>query len=780
GFASAPTAENLRIGSSKGIDIVASMRVSSTLICGELLRVAVVRHISGGRAAQDEMALLSLAANETRRVVIISDAQRTICYVNAAFTEMFGYERAEVMGKSAEAVFVGKYNSLETVSHLRRRADGGTSFQEDVLTRDKFGNEIWVSLVVNPILDAAGAIRNVVTVVTNITDNKRLQVLQRDALEAVASDLPLPQTMALICRHVEAMAPEVSCTIFAVEDGKVRPLAAPSLPESFGETISGAPIGPTMGSCGAAAFRGEPVWVADIASDPLWANFKHLALPLGLQACWSNPIKLRDGRVAGTFAFYFRGKQGPSAWHEYLVDTCLHLCVLAFERHEAKAHIARLAYYDPLTGLPNRAALGERISAAITGRSASGKPAAFFFLDIDRFKDVNDSLGHAVGDQFLVEIARRLRRQLSPENTVSRLGGDEFVIILPDCDAAGAASAAEEIMDSLREPVVIDGTSLPASASIGISLYPSDGLDDGTLLRHADTAMYQVKAEGRGSYRFFSPEMNQQTQDRLMLAAALRTALAEGQLRLHYQPQVRADNGSLQGVEALARWTHPVLGEISPGRFIVLAETCGLIEAIGEWALDAACRQLKDWRARGFDVPQVSVNISPLHFRNRDLFSRVVEILDRHELSPHMLTVEITEGVMMDDCPASMENARALHDYGIGLSMDDFGTGYSSLSHLAKLPITELKIDRSFMAELEADANSQAVARAVIRIGQSLGLTVVAEGVETEAQRRFLTALQCDVLQGYLVSRPLPPREFERWLSLLHSLALPERIEGAA
>jgi c-di-GMP-specific phosphodiesterase len=773
--------DGVRITRKDGCPIVASMSVSTTRADGELLRIAMIRDVIGDVGRQDELAMLSLAANETDRVVIISDAERRIIYVNSAFTDMFGYERAEVMGKTSLEVFGGRNAEPEDVIRLKRRTDAALNFHEDTIARDKFGKEIWVSLKVNPILDGTGAIKNVVSVITNVSDSKHLEALQRDTLEAVANDLPLADIMALVCRRVEALAPEVVCSIIAVDsDKKLRPLAAPSMPRSFADAIDGLECGPRTGSCGTAAYFGQTVCVEDIETDPLWSDFKHLALSLGLRACWSSPIKLRDGRVGGTFAFYYREKRGPNAWHEHIVRTCLHLCVLALERHEAKAHIARLAYYDSLTGLPNRTLLTEQIGRAIEEATATGKHPAFFFLDIDRFKDVNDTLGHAVGDQFLVEIARRLRGQLGADDIVSRLGGDEFVILLPDCLASCAAATAEALLACLKEPVLIDGLSLPVSASIGISLFPEDGTDGDTLLRHADTAMYQIKGAGRGSYCFFSPQMNQLAQDRLLLGAALRDALAQDQLYLHFQPQIRTDDGSLQGVEALARWTHPVLGDIAPARFIALAEGCGLIENIGSWAIDAACRQMRNWHDRAIGVPQVSVNLSPLHFRNKNLFTLVVETLERYRLSPHMLTLEITEGVMMDDVPACIENATALQNFGVGLSMDDFGTGYSSLSHLAKLPVTELKIDRSFMAGLEVDANSQAVVRAVIRIGQSLGLTVVAEGVETVAQRRFLQALQCDVLQGYLVSRPLAPADLERWLPVYAASFLAGEIAGAA
>ena len=278
--------------------------------------------------------------------------------------------------------------------------------------------------------------------------------------------------------------------------------------------------------------------------------------------------------------------------------------------------------------------------------------------------------------------------------------------------------------------------------------------------------MYQAKADNGATHRFFNRQMNQAGHDRLLLGGALREAIAQRGLHLRYQPLVSArDGGRLLGVEALARWFHPTLGEIVPDRFIRLAEQSGLIEAIGEWALEEACAQLRTWDTLGLKIPCVSVNISPVHFRNRELLPVVAATLDRHGLSPDRLLIEITEGVVMDDCPTALENTRALQALGIRLSMDDFGTGYSSLSHLARLPVTELKIDRSFIAELEANENARTLVTAVIRIGQSLGLTVVAEGVETDAQRRFLQALECDALQGFLISKALPPAEFQAWLS---------------
>jgi len=731
--------------------------------------------------AHDELRLLQLAANETERAVYVTDGRGVLLYVNRAFTEIFGFSADEALGRPVMELLGQNRYDAQARSRLTAQVQQGKTFHEEVWACDKRGNELWLLATVRPVLGGDGRVENLVCVLENTTESRQIHALQRDVLEAVAQDLPLKEIMNLICRRVEVIFPEVVSSVLAIDpDKRLRTLAGPSLPDYYAQAIDGLPIGPTTGSCGTSAYRGEPVICEDIATDALWADFSGLALPLGLRACWSSPIKLRDGRVAGTFAFYFRQKRGPSAWHELVVAACLHLCVVAFERHEAKARINKLAYYDALTGLPNRAMLRDQIDDAF-GNARADRKVAFLFLDVDNFKDVNDTLGHSVGDELLIEIAKRLCEQLRPGDVVSRHGGDEFVMMLNDCDADQAAITADGILDALLRPVHISGLSLPVTASIGISLYPEDGTDGDALLKNADAAMYQAKSERRATHRFFNRQMNQVGQDRLLLGGALREAIAERGLHLRYQPQISARDGKLLGVEALARWTHPTLGEIVPDRFIRLAEQSGLIDAIGEWALEEACAQLRAWDVQELKVPCVSVNISPMHFRNRELLPVVAAALQRHSLSPDRLLLEITEGVVMDDCPIALENTRALQALGIRLSMDDFGTGYSSLSHLAKLPVTELKIDRSFITELEQSENAQTLVTAVIRIGQSLGLTVVAEGVETDSQRRFLQALECDVLQGFLFSKALPPAEFEAWFAAYgNGAAQGDEVMGAA
>ena len=731
---------------------------------------------SGAADAWNEHELTALAANETTYAVYITDADFRIIYVNRKFTEMLGYLPAEVMGESPRTLLGSSQYTEADYRRMWRELRAGMDVEREVRTYDKAGHEVWLSLTLRPLHAEDGSLKHLLAIMEDTTETRQIQGLQREVLEAVAQDMPLREVMTFICTRVEAIFPEVVSTIIAVdEEMRLRPLAAPSLPAYYSEAIDGLQAGPSAGSCGTAAWRGEPVTVDNIETDPLWADYKGLALPLGLRACWSSPIKLQSGRVAGTFAFYFREPRGPGIWHERVVAACVQLCMLAIERHESQERIAKLAYYDTLTGLPNRSMLRRELDAAFATRPEQSR--AFLFLDIDRFKDVNDTLGHSAGDELLVEVAARLQKQLRPRDVICRQGGDEFVVVLDDCDPDRAASVAERVHAALDEPTEIIGLSLPVTASIGISLYPRDGRDTDTLLKNADTAMYQAKAEGRARHRFFSAEMNQLAQDRLLLSVALREAIAERGLHLRYQPQVSALDGRILGVEALARWVHPQLGDVSPDRFIKLAEESGLIEAIGDWALDEGCRQLKAWDEAGLSVPAVSINISPLHFRTRDLQPAVTGALSRHGIEPGRLAVEITEGVVMDDCPIAMENARALHALGVRLSMDDFGTGYSSLSHLSRLPVHELKIDRSFMQGLEDNDNARTLVTAVIRIGQSLGLQVVAEGVETDAQRRFLQALDCDVLQGFLFSRALPPDELAGWAT---RYAAQQEIRGAA
>ena len=415
----------------------------------------------------------------------------------------------------------------------------------------------------------------------------------------LADEIPVTDIADRLCRRVEELAPDVVCSLLHIDaNGLIHPLGGPSLPEDYSRSLDGVAIGPDVGSCGSAAYHGRPVLAMDIDTDPRWQAYKSRPLEAGMRACWSTPIKAKDGRVVGTFAFYFRECRPPSRWHKCIVDACVHLGALAIERQEARAEIARLAYFDMLTGLPNRSHLRNLLSEAIR-ICPEGKQVALAFLDVDNFKDVNDTLGHSAGDELLVQLAERLRSQIEPGDMLGRLGGDEFVVILPNRNVTEAALVASRITDALMMPLRIGTRQVPMSASMGLSIYPDNATNIDALIQQADAAMYQAKRAGRSTYRFFTADMNGLAEQRLVLSAALRGAIASDGLKLHYQPQIRTDDGAIHGVEALARWHDPVLGDVSPAKFIPLAEENGLIEQIGLWSIREACRQMAEWRASG-------------------------------------------------------------------------------------------------------------------------------------------------------------------------------------
>lgn len=429
------------------------------------------------------------------------------------------------------------------------------------------------------------------------------------------------------------------------------------------------------------------------------------------------------------------------------------------DRKQDQDRIHWLAHYDPLTGLPNRTLLADRSTQAIELAHRYGTPLAAIFLDLDHFKHVNDSLGHRVGDSLLVQIAKRLRAVVREKDTVSRIGGDEFVLLLPGANAHGAARVAGKLLEASRQPYQIDHHELTMAPSMGIALYPQDGTDFDTLAQSADVAMYHAKLDGRNTFRFYTPEMRAQSLRALQLENALRRALERNELQLHYQPQVCIHTGLVRSVEALLRWHHPTLGAISPAEFIPVAEDTGQILQIGEWVLRSAVQQLKTWRAAGLTDLKVAVNLSAIQFHQPQLPELVSQILHEARVPPDALELELTEGAAVNDPRAATATMDQLRARGVRLAIDDFGTGYSSLSQLKRFQIYKLKIDQSFVHDLDHDGNDRAIVSAIIRMAQALGMQTTAEGVETQAQLQFLRAMGCDEAQGYYFSRPLPPEE---------------------
>ncbi|HLO78741.1 MAG TPA: EAL domain-containing protein [Magnetospirillum sp.] len=421
--------------------------------------------------------------------------------------------------------------------------------------------------------------------------------------------------------------------------------------------------------------------------------------------------------------------------------------------------------HDELTGLPNRDIFLDRVEQAVLQAHRSGGSVALLLMGLDRFTLINDALGHGAGDRLLIEAGRRLRHCIRETDTAVRLDGDKFALVMAIAGTDDSVIVAEKVLRSVREPFSIDGQEVVVSFSIGIAIYPQDAGSGGALIKQAENALHHAKVSGRDRYQFFSSDMNLKARHRLDLEARMRRALANEEFAVYYQPKVRAGDNRIVGSEALVRWHDPDRGVISPGEFIPIAEETGLIEPLGAWVMRRACTQTKGWQDRGFSPVKVSVNVSARQFRSRMLIDTVVGILDETGLDPRWLELEITESMLMNDVEAAVRKMTALRELGLGLSIDDFGTGYSSLSYLGRFPITTLKIDRAFIADVDSNAKTAEIARAIIGLSRGLNLEVVAEGAEIENHIAFLRENGCDTVQGYYYSKPVPSDQFERMLA---------------
>lgn len=589
---------------------------------------------------------------------------------------------------------------------------------------------------------------------------------QSHVLELIATSTELEAVLDSLARVIESQLEGMMVSILLLDEDGEHLLhgAAPSLPHDYVQAINGVAIGPRVGSCGTAVYRREPVIVSDIEQDPLWTDYRELAITHGIRACWSTPILSREREVLGTFALYSKTVRSPLATEIQLLDGATQLAGIAIERKHTENRIRYMGDHDALTGLPNRLLLEDRLKQAIIYAQRFGRLVTVAFIDLDKFKLVNDSLGHSAGDELLKTVASRMVKSVRRTDTVVRLGGDEFVIILFDqpSDAEDITSVLQNIQESILQPIHLSGHTLHVTCSMGLATYPADGIDTDTLLRNADAAMYRSKEMGRNGYQFYTHEMNTRHQGKLALQDGLRNAIENEEFLLLYQPQIDLHTGQIIGVEALIRWQHPDLGIVSPIKFISQAEETGLIVPIGDWVIHSACLQAKAWQDAGLPPITMSVNISARQFIERDLIHRVEHALLESNLEPMYLELELTESLIMQDLQQAISKMEKLQAMGVRLSIDDFGTGYSSLAALKSFPIVRLKIDQSFIRDLPDNENDKAIATAVISLGHKLNLKVIAEGVETEAQQVFLRENGCDEMQGYLFSKPVLAREIEQ------------------
>jgi diguanylate cyclase (GGDEF)-like protein/PAS domain S-box-containing protein len=603
----------------------------------------------------------------------------------------------------------------------------------------------------------------------DVTERRHAEMLERDrsrVVEMVATNEPLSDVLRELVEMVERQRPEMIASLLLLRGGRLFQGAASRLPKAVTEAIvDGIPVGPAAGSCGTAAWRREMVVSADIANDPLWADYRALVLENGLRAAWSVPIFSGAHEVLGTFALYYREPRTPCPEDVGLLDVASRLAAVAIEQRDLTDRLAHQAHHDALTGLPNRALFEDRLAMAVAHAHRQDRQLAVLFLDLDQFKIINDSLGHGLGDRLLQAVAERLQAAVREGDTVARQGGDEFILLLPWISGAvDAAKVAQKVLETVRLPFRLEGHDLFVTTSIGVSLYPDDGDSVEALIKNSDSALYRAKERGRDGVQLYAPAMNAQAAERLGLESSLRRALPLGQFELHYQPVVNGAAARVAGVEALLRWHHPERGLLVPADFIGLAEITGLVSQIGLWALRTACSQVKAWHDAGHPGLTLSVNVSSRQFLDGDLVAQVAAALHETNLEPSLLELEITETVAMQHAEATVNTLRRLRELGVRVAIDDFGTGYSSLAYLRRFPLDTVKIDRSFVHEIHHDPVAAAISRAVIVMAHTLHLRVVAEGVESEAQRDFLLANGCESMQGFLFGRPAPPAECAAWL----------------
>ena len=679
----------------------------------------------GLHGALGQLNRFRLVVEHTSNMVVITDAQRRIEYVNPSYTQVTGWALEEVKGRRPGEVLHGPLTCQATAREIRERLGRGESInQVELINHRKDGEPYWVQLNIQPVHDERGEVTHYVAIQLDVTAQRQA----REALEAserrLAEALRLARMASFECNFGQD---ELRWTagaegVLGVEPG--------GLPRSFAEHIE------RVQDEDRAALMAAYLRVATDQA-PYEVEYRILGAPGGPRWIRERGYHLSaDGRAPRR------------------------LCALVFDVSASKAaqdRIANLAWHDTLTGLANREQLQHLLRSRLDVARQQGRQLALLFIDLDRFKTINDTLGHHVGDDVLKLCAQRLQDSIRSSDLVARLGGDEFVVVLGDVDdSAVIARLGEKLLDALSRPMQVHGRELHVSASLGVSQYPQDGESVAELMRHADAAMYRAKALGRRTLAFYSPDLQSDNAQRFELEGRLRLALQRQELSLHFQPQFCAFDGALVGFEALLRWRTEVDGWVPPDRFIPLAEETGLIHDIGDWVLDEACRQWRRWADLGAPHLRVSVNLSAHQLRAPGLQERLGRLLIEHGLPSGVLELELTETVAMHDPASSIERMGQLRDAGISWAVDDFGTGYSSLAYLKTLPIQRIKLDRAFVRDLERSTDDQAICSAAIRLAHALGLELVAEGVGTAAQHHFLRLHGCDVMQGYFLGRPIP------------------------
>jgi diguanylate cyclase (GGDEF)-like protein/PAS domain S-box-containing protein len=679
---------------------------------------AAVKHLNMQAAA------LEAAAN----AIVITDHKGTIVWVNRAFTTMTGYSKEEVIGKNPRFLKSGEQPASYYAS-LWSTVSSGKVWQGEIVNRRKDGTTYTEEMTITPVTPQCGA----------TADTYFIAIKQEISQRKQAEEALLFKTALL-----EAQAETTIDGILAVDESDHIVLANKQFGLNFG--IPDALLSTSDD-------RIVLKHVADKVEDPeaFVERVKYLNSHRDEKS--RDELRFKNGNIFDRYSAPLvdsKGRYRGRIW--YFRDIT--------DRKVAEEQVQFLAYYDALTGLANRTLLQDRLAKALAGARRRKDKVALLFLDIDRFKTINDSLGHSVGDLLLQGIAERLKKWARELDTVARLSGDEFIIVLTSVkDVADAAVAADRIVKSMTAGFVVHGQPLSISCSLGISIFPEHGANGDTLIKNADAAMYCAKENGRNNFRFFTEDMNAQVVERLTLENSLRLALDKKELFLVYQPQMDVATGRVTGLEALLRWQHPQLGLVPPDKFIRIAENSGLIMPIGEWVLRTACSQSRKWQGEGLPAVPIAVNVSAVQFRQEGFCELIRRVLRETGLAPQYLELELTESLLLSSADVTSSVLQELKALGVNLAIDDFGTGYSSLSYLKHFPVSKLKVDRSFVRDVAVNPDDAAITTAIISMAKSLKLKVIAEGVENEAQMSFLRAHHCDEIQGYYFSKPLPADE---------------------
>ncbi|MBI1891526.1 MAG: EAL domain-containing protein [Burkholderiales bacterium] len=587
---------------------------------------------------------------------------------------------------------------------------------------------------------------------------EQLQRTQTQILNMIATGDALADILATLTRLVGAQSERGRCAIQLVnaERTQLQTPVAPDLPKALNAVMENLAVGPCHCAAGTAAFRREPVVSPDIASDPLWSMWREEVGNLGILACSSWPIYGKNSKVLGVLSLYYDDSVPPNAKEMELVSIATNLAGIAIENKETEDRIRYLAHYDEMTSLPNRSLFNQILNHAMKTAHRRQQKLCVMFVDLDRFKNINDTFGHSAGDQALQEFAERVRSCLRETDTVARMGGDEFYVLVEELDdGQEVASIAEKILQEASRPFFVDQQECHLSASIGIAIYPDDGTDAVSLLKNSDIAMYRAKSDGKNAYRFYSASKNMHSVERMALESQLRRAIENDELILHYQPKIDVFNDRISGVEALVRWEHPDLGLLPPQHFIPLAEETRLIIPLSKQMLRIACEDACTINAISNHPVRVAVNLSARQLEDDEFPEILQDLLTQTGLDANLLQLEITESMVMDNPAQATEIMHRLQRMGVRLDIDDFGTGYSSLAYLKRFPVHSLKIDRSFIQDIPLGPNDTAITQAIIAMGHSMGLRVVAEGVEKREQAEALRQFGCDEYQGYFFSRPV-------------------------